>query len=915
MENKIKNPSKFQKSKIKSKIDYKDKKRKSVIPSNFNFKDNNLNIIKEEIKEKKEEEDENDKLDNIKSNKKSLENNRRKSLINSEIYRKLLSNNKSLTDVTINKDLVLTILNKNPKNRKENEIKIVADYLSENYEYFKNIKKIDSQLKVEKLAKVARINIFYPGETIIRFGDIGDKFYIIIEGFVEIYKPKFESVKMSPNDFIKYMKNIKQKENDENKYIRIKEYNKSKDFDINEYEKKDPSIKIMKTNRDIYIENLELMGKYSEGFSFGEISLITQSTRNATIKCSEDNNNKKTILLSIGKESYNKAIKEFQDKKLIKDIENFIKDYPFCKDLTKENMISLFNCLTKKNLEKGDYLFKQNDEDFNLYFIINGKFEVFSQISLGWINQFMEYIINIKDNTLGYFYVKRPKKSTEIIDIINKIKRKKMKSPMIFKEIDKWEKIDYKVNENNLIGLKFNEEKINDDKNMFKIKIHNIDKPELLGIENSFEFKNKFYTVRCISDKAEIKYIKILDFLEIISNMRLRELNYLIDIVLEKKNIFAKQIMSSIKTLEYQIISNLEMKYEQFLENNNKKIKEIEKNEEEEYNNNKLCSVIKMKGYKSGISDILDEDTDVLDKKPSEIIKSYLYKKKEPSKGAIKLSKKRELIDFIFSNKTKRIKREKDIYKNNNENLLLLKKLIENKSNSMTNIKKLNSTQLNISNFILNNNIDNISNQKSISNYNGSKNDNSIYSSTINEQKFTNSFLINSNYLYKKQKYLNLNNKKENKPSIYLTYKKMNLNNNQNILNLEKRIDDKYKSKKIRSALINTNFKNNFNKSTKIFSSKKPKFNDFDKDKLHKNKSLLNISDIKSNKIKKDDDEKIKMSKTLNHDYDKNNIFGGVVKNKKEFYLGVEFAHKIININKQKGEKLLSHHFPLIKNK
>ena len=40
------------------------KKRKSVIPSNFNFKDNNLNIIKEEIKEKKEEEDENDKLDN-----------------------------------------------------------------------------------------------------------------------------------------------------------------------------------------------------------------------------------------------------------------------------------------------------------------------------------------------------------------------------------------------------------------------------------------------------------------------------------------------------------------------------------------------------------------------------------------------------------------------------------------------------------------------------------------------------------------------------------------------------------------------------------------------------------------------------------------------------------------------------------
>ena len=77
-----------------------------------------------------------------------------------------------------------------------------------------------------------------------------------------------------------------------------KEHNKdNKDliFEKNYINENPSTINNIRTNRDIYIENLVLMGKYSEGFSFGEISLITQSTRNATIKCSEDNNNKKTI--------------------------------------------------------------------------------------------------------------------------------------------------------------------------------------------------------------------------------------------------------------------------------------------------------------------------------------------------------------------------------------------------------------------------------------------------------------------------------------------------------------------------------------------------------------------------------------------------------------------------------------------
>ena len=900
------------------KLKLKISSRKSVL---LPFRKKNVNILDENIKEQNENTENENNNNNEENDKKS---DRKKRKIKSLINENKLSLKNILNNESNNKEYIYTILEKNPKNRKEKDIINVADYLSKNYQYFQNIKG-DSKLKVENLAKIARIKICYPGESIIRYGEIGDKFYVVMEGKIQIYKPMYEGVQMTPNEFIKYMNNIQLIEKDEDKYSRLKEFNKNKNFDLDKYMNYAPNTNVMNTKRDVFIEKLELMGSYGEGFSFGELSLIRNEKRNATIKCSNEDNNKYTVLLSIGKESYNRALKEYQEKKLLKDIENFIKTYPFCKNFTKENMISLFNCLNKINLEKGEYLFHQNDEDTNLYFITNGKFEVYTEISLNWLNKFMEYTINIKDNILGHLYMQRPKKYSDVTDIIKIIKQKKMKSPMIFHELDLWEKVQKKINENNLMGLKFDEEKVNDDKNVYKIKVQYIDKPELLGIENSFEFKNKFYTVKCLEDNGEIKYIKINDFLKIIMNMKLKDFNYLIDIVLEKKNIFAKQIINSMKTIEYKIISNLEMKYELLLNSNNKFPKEVEKNGNEE-DNNKICSLIKFKGYKSGLSDILDEDTNILDKKPSDIIKSFLYKHKEPSKNAIKLNKKRELIDFVFSNKTKKIKNEKDIYKNNEENLFKLKTIMKNNNNCSSNIKKFNSTQSNISDFLLSNNsINNISAIKSNSNCNSIKNDNSIFNnSSTHEQKFQNSFLINSYFIYKKQKLSNINKNqiKVSNQSNYLTYVNSKLNGNKNnhkLLKSMNNIDDNEKSKLIKSAILNKKLFNDSNQYYNFISNKKQKINNYDsiiKDKSNANKSFLNMSNIRANKSQKMKiDEKEKMSKSSSEYFNRKNIFGTVDKNKKEFYLSVEFSHKIVNINKHIDKNLLNHYFPMIHNK
>ena len=867
------------------------------------------NILKEKIAEQNDNNDENFKnLKNIP---------RRKSMAIMQHLNKFIIDNDS-----ISKDYILSILEKIPKNRKENEIKDLANYFSSNYSYFKKLKKTDSQLKVEKLAKVAKIKLYYPGEIITKYGYPDHTFYIVLEGFVKIYKPFFEEINATPNEFLKYIKNIKLLEKDLDKYSRIKEYNKTKNLDIEEYEKKDPNLKIMNKKTKFYVEKLKSDGIYGEGFSFGEFALNTNDKGNATIRCSEENKNKQVILLLIGKEAYDKAIKEYQEKKLNQEVEDFISTFPFFKDFSKEKIVSLFKCINKINLEKGDYLFHQNDEDTNLYLIIKGKFELYCHISLCWINKFMEYIINMRDNLLGHLYIQRPKKMSDILIIIKEIEKKKIKSPMIFEEIQNFEKLGNSINENNLMGIKFEEEKLNENRNKYKIKLQNIDKPELLGIENSFEFKNKFYTIKCVSETAEVKSIKIMDFIRLISNFKMKEINYLIDYILEKKNILGKQIITSMKTIQYKIISNLEMKYERLLKSDGKKL-EDEKNEN---NINKTLSVIKAKGYKSGINDILDEETNILDEKPTKIINHYLFRHKKPSKMSIKLKKKQEFVDFVFSNKTKLIKSAKDIYKNNKENLLILKKYMDTKNSCFKNIKKFNSTKTNIKDFLLNKNINNLSFYKPNSESISLKNDFSMNNS-INDNRFTNSFLINSNFFYKKMKqiksHINKENLKNSNRSNYLTYVNTKLNKKKFTLkSLKSNMEDKskYKPNIVKSELIESIEKNGkkiFNKTNNIFLYRKLKNNDNNDSIINKdnnNISFLNRTDIKLNKFQKMNiNENKKMLKNSSTIFNKSDIYGSVNNNKKEFFLEPDFSKKFESINEYKNKKNQSHHFPVLK--
>ena len=82
-------------------------------------------------------------------------------------------------------------------NKKKNQM------LENNYEYFTKIKNEEGMGLLVNITKISRLETFQKDSTIIKFDDIGDKFYILLKGKVEVFKPKFIEKEETPNNFLK----------------------------------------------------------------------------------------------------------------------------------------------------------------------------------------------------------------------------------------------------------------------------------------------------------------------------------------------------------------------------------------------------------------------------------------------------------------------------------------------------------------------------------------------------------------------------------------------------------------------------------------------------------------------------------------------------------------------------------------
>ena len=569
-------------------------------------------------------------------------------------------------------ELFVNFFNKQSKNRKDSDIRAISKYLCQKYTYFINIKssKDYNRQKIEKIIKYAKLEEIPAKTVVFNYGETGDKFYIILEGSVSIYKPEFKEVLLTAYEFYEIINGIKN--TDILKYERILQKNADilgkNTKDLSFIAKNRPFYSFQKKN--FFLEKFHKAGVFGEGFTFGEMAVLRRTARNATVIT-----NTKSLFLTIAKKDYNIAIRELHDKKLNKDFDQFIKDFPIFINFHKELILDILNNVSRKTVFKGEYLYQKDEEDDNIYFINNGIFNLSFNFSFAWLNDYLIYFNDNSGNMIMYLLYKKPRTFSELTYIIeNQRKELNDKYENIFKDnnfdYNKWEKCISKKNEDNFMGIKTEEDKLNSENKVFNINIKNIQAKEILGLEEALECKKKFFTVKCISDHADVMYIKGNNLIKICRSLKQKELYEFLGFLIQRKDVLVFQLLNKVRYLEKDILFTFNNKYEMMKGNEYDIKKESDKD--------RIISTIKFKGFKTRIDELLDKGID---------ISSY-----------VKYSTAYHSLNFQMVNPT-----QKDIIDKNQKNIDLLKKImVESVSNHHLLKLKNNISHFNFKNIPVN---------------------------------------------------------------------------------------------------------------------------------------------------------------------------------------------------------------------
>jgi len=456
-------------------------------------------------------------------------------------------------------EYIKQVLSKEKTQRTKIEIKQVTSILSENIDYFKKLKEDGKNAKSEKIVSVLNLEKFHPEQFIMKYGENGDKFYIVLKGKIALYKPIYNRKEMTLKDYSKYINNIKLNELDDLKYNRIIEKNSHLKIDLELLNKLDSKSVSLKQKLIFFIEEDQLLGNFNDGFPFGEIALIKHCTRNATVKSIDE-----TYCISLTKNDYNKIMRELEERRLEKNLNTFKKNYPFFQNWMSRIMLKLFNGFSNQKYQRGEYVYKQNEKSDFLYIINSGVYECYSLVSFNWVQNFYSYIINAKGNIVKKMIDKKLR-DIDLKKIYDNLLINNQNSPFQFDPYQSKNGIVSHFKNIGLVDLKNEDEKILNSNKLFKVLIKKIDYKDIIGLEDGLECKKRFYYVKCISDYGEIQKVSVFDFIKVLNLNNEKIKNNVLDIIAEKKRFVYKQIYNYTKCVENRIENNVSYKFDKYL--------------------------------------------------------------------------------------------------------------------------------------------------------------------------------------------------------------------------------------------------------------------------------------------------------------------------------------------------------------
>lgn len=434
---------------------------------------------------------------------------------------------------------VIALLEKKKGDKTRLDIKIIAEFLSEKYEFFKKIKESKEINVLYQLISVLNLEYFKKNDFIIKFNDVGSKFYILLDGTIGVYKPKLVPAQLYVRDFVNYLLELRNKdslalERVERKNAYLYDIDRIK-FNKYDYRKlPDHFIK-----RNLYVEENILLVELGVGASFGEMALLQNTKRNASIISHSD-----TILASIDKVDYDLIIRDIERKKLNIKLDDLQQNFLIFKTWDKYLISKFMNYFSLIKMNKGDILYHQNDKSDAVYLVMNGSLEVSTRVNIGSFQKIKKYLIS---------------KSEIVFDWLRDNAKKEVNLKMLKEKLESFRKIvgeypfindkkEYKrlpETKNKFLEAKWTEMEIKDPKRIINVKIRNVNFKDCLGIEEAFECKRRYSTVECVSPSAEVNKIDLVDLIDFFrrKDIPFKEIENLIK---ERKDMLISQLNNNL---------------------------------------------------------------------------------------------------------------------------------------------------------------------------------------------------------------------------------------------------------------------------------------------------------------------------------------------------------------------------------
>lgn len=489
--------------------------------------------------------------------------------------------------------------------------KMISEFLSDKFYCFMNIKKTkEGQFKLIEMCELLKIEKYNEGEMIYDIDSYENKYMLLLKGTVNAYERYFIKKSMKLSEFINYLKDIKDKENNSIKLYRIIQKNILEETfnSFNIIEENLFEISLISNYLDIsevadfYVEEIRETPNLIQGDNINKYT--NELHLNQTLNLSSKNNKKGIIFsksslseirefldkekgrqyfrenysekkficaedcffISIDKEAFEKKMKDLEARFNGENNEMFLLYTFIFKNFEKEDIsIILKNYFNKKYLMKGEYLYEQNEISDKIYIISRGDFTQTISLNSKRIEEVKKYISFDPTNDIFTLWNDRIKKTVTKEEIENFFSNsKKCQEDFPFENSDKNKEIKkkdsniIKINLQHIMQKKREIIGVNDFQNS---KLKKFCKYDVLGIEDSIEGKNRFTNVKCESIKGEVYEIKLSDFISFCFRKNIN-IDYLKGIISNIKNILIQKIEKLI-LVKQNILTNISNEYQE----------------------------------------------------------------------------------------------------------------------------------------------------------------------------------------------------------------------------------------------------------------------------------------------------------------------------------------------------------------